>query len=88
MELKQALEAKRVVSFTYHEKVRIVEPHALGLNKSGEGLMRAWQQDEGWKLFKTAEIEDLELTDIVSEAPRPGYKPGDRALKSIVAELG
>lgn len=93
--LRSALEAKTVWRFDYDGMVRVVEPHALGTNKKGELILRAFQVDgdsasngQGWKLFvleRATQIEVLENGD--SQAPRPGYKPGDRAMVEILSEL-
>lgn len=94
-QLLQAVNNLCVVSFVYDGKVRIVEPHAVGTNKNGELIMRAYQTDGesatnpmAWKLFTVSKIENLALCpDFKSLAPRDGYKPDDRAMVTILAQL-
>jgi hypothetical protein len=93
--LRVALERRDLLQFNYDDKSRTVEPHALGLNKKGELVMRAFQvggqsatSDTGWKLFTLEKATDLVVVmDGESRAPRPGYKKGDKAMVTILAEL-
>jgi predicted DNA-binding transcriptional regulator YafY len=71
----------QIITFTYKDKVRLVEPHTLG----NDGKLSAYQlfPEEGWRLFL--------LKDMVQptfQEPRPGYKRGDQRLKEgILAEV-
>jgi predicted DNA-binding transcriptional regulator YafY len=89
--LKAALEQRHLLQFDYDDKPRLVEPHALGLNKKGEVILRAYQVDgetPGWKLFILERAEMITIRDDVeSMAPRPGYKAGDKAMTEVFAEL-
>jgi len=95
LDIASALRAKQVLSFEYDGKQRIVEPHAYGRNSKGDYILRGYQVDgesstsaRAWKLFSVAKIEDLEIAnDLESEAPREGYKMGDRQMAEILAEL-
>lgn len=92
--LTKALTDRRQVRFLYDDKIRTVEPHAVGFNKAGVPVMRGYQTDgesasspRAWKLFTISKIEDLTISNVESGAPRPGYKAGDTAMVRIVAEL-
>lgn len=70
---------------------RIVEVHAVGVSRAGNRLMRVWQVtggsrsgiNVGWKLMSINEASDLALTEQRSQAPRDGYRRGDRAMARI-----
>lgn len=80
-----AIQQRRIVSFIYKGEVRVVEPHALGLN----GRLRAFQlypEDDsrsGWRIF------DLDRMEVAKfKGPRPGYVMGDKGMpEGIVAQL-
>lgn len=38
-EIKQAIAAKKLVEFTYHNRLRVVEPHVLGVNAGAKQLL-------------------------------------------------
>lgn len=41
-----------------------------------------------WALLDLSKVQSAALTDIPSEAPRPGYKMGDKSLSpNIIAEI-
>ena len=85
---------RKVLAFEYDGKARLVEPHAVGINKKGEAVMRGFQftgdsatSASAWKLFTVSKMEALTILDMISHAPRPGYKAGDKAMSEILAEL-
>lgn len=91
-----AIENKRCLSIDYEPGLRLIEPHALGTGSDGQILLRAYQvsgasasgEPEHWKLFRVDRIRDVTPDDTPSEAPRPGYKRGDRAMKQgIISEI-
>ena len=91
-ECKEALASARRLSICYNGTCRTVEVHAVGISKSGNAIMRAWQLENGepagWKLFSVDKITQIAtLEDQTSEAPRPGYKPNDSAMAEIVCQI-
>jgi len=74
---------------------RIVEPHAYGVGAEGQELLRAYQttgvsqsgESRGWKLFRLDEIESIHVLRETFARPRPGYRPNDRAMSHIYAQL-
>ena len=92
--LTSAINNRKVVTFTYDEKPRMIEPHAVGTDSKGDIVLRGFQIDgesqtspRAWKLFKAEKIVDLEVTNVTFISARPGYKTGDRAMTEIFAQL-
>ena len=90
-----ALKQNKRIHLNYGGHSRTVEVHATGTSKAGKTMIRVWQiggdskskQPVGWKLFNLDGATDLAIADDASEAPRAGYKKGDRAMIDIIAQL-
>jgi hypothetical protein len=86
-----ALRQGKCLELRYDGFSRIVEVHAVGTSEEGNDLMRVWQvrggsvsnERSGWKLLRLDEAFGAHLTDEESEAPRKGYKCGDKAMMFI-----
>lgn len=94
--LRTALQVGKRVSFTYDHKPRVVEVHALGMDKSGDDVIRGYQVEGGsvsgspsdWRLFKVKRIAGVpQILDNDSLAPREGYSMGDKAMSVIDAQI-
>jgi predicted DNA-binding transcriptional regulator YafY len=92
--IKDAVPNRKVLAFEYDGKARLVEPHAVGNNKKGEAVLRGFQftgdsatSASAWKLFTISKIDALTVLDMISHAPRPGYKADDKAMTEIFAQL-
>ena len=91
---ESAIRQRRRLEFMYKGAWRSVEPHAYGLNKKGNRVIRCYQvmgdsesgQSEGWKLMLVDEIGEASLGDEFLDV-RDGYQPGDKGLAEIYAEL-
>jgi predicted DNA-binding transcriptional regulator YafY len=77
-----AIQNQHYFTFSYHGKVRLVEPHKLSTTR-----LEAYQvfPEPGWRVFKLDEIERA-----VFETPREGYRPGptkhiDEVLTEVAA---
>lgn len=76
------------LSISYNGYARIVEVHAVGVTRAGNRVMRVWQvsggsssgEPVGWKLMSVNEAHSLALTEQRSQAPREGYRRGDKAM--------
>jgi hypothetical protein len=76
----------------YH---RVVEVHACGYTREDNPVMRVWQvhgggvrnEPIGWKLLSLDEALGLAILSEKSDAPRLGYKRGDKAMARIVCPL-
>lgn len=91
-----AITNTKTLSIYYEPGLRLIEPHALGRGSEGQLLLRAYQvsgasasgEHEHWKLFRLDRMGSVTPDDTPSEAPRPGYKRGDKAMKGgIIAEV-
>lgn len=90
-----ALTSKRRLEIRYDGYVRVVEVHACGFTKDGHAVMRVWQvrggsvhnEPVGWKLLRLDETIGHGMLTEASEAPRFGYKRGDKAMRRIVCEI-
>ncbi len=91
----EALQKRVCLDLRYEGFTRTVEIHAVGTSNSGNTVMRVWQvrggnvhnEPVGWKLMRLDEIASAALTNEKSQAPRPGYKRGDKGMQRIICEL-
>lgn len=95
MDVRFAIENRRLLQFTYDGFTRLVEPHTFGVDGKGHYAIRAYQvsggsksgEYVGWKLFHVAEICSGTVLDEQFSGPRSGYKRGDKGFSRIFAEL-
>lgn len=92
--LVDAIQRRRVVTFVYDGLIRHVEPHAFGMSSADKPLLRGYQiagdsssKLPAWKLFDMNKADGLTLSDVSFIQAREGYKPGDRAMVRMIAEL-
>lgn len=91
----RAISELHLLSFSYRGYPRVVEPHAHGVSKAGNDVLRCFQVSGGsesgkvvdWKLMLVDEMSGLTVLSDSFSAPRPGYKPGDRGMVQIYCEL-
>ena len=89
----EAVECGRCLEIGYPECARIVEVHRVGIGRCGGHILSGWQirgpahERAGWKLLNLDEAEHLELTNIVSQAPRPDYRRGAKQFIGIICQL-
>lgn len=91
----EALTAGKRLGITYDGLTRVVEVHAVGQTAKGEPIMRAWQvrggsrsgNPEPWRIFRLDRTWQYAVLDERSEAPRSGYKRGDRAIAVIRCQI-
>lgn len=85
-----AINEKRRLSFTYHDKPRLVEPQCYGIGNTGKALLRVHQVRGGTQpepLFEVSKIRDLVALDEHFTGPGPNYTRNDSAMKTIFARL-
>jgi len=91
----EALRSKKCLELRYDGYARVVEVHAVGVKKDGTDAMRVWQvrggsvsgERTGFKLLDLDETFSAHMIDEKSNAPRFGYKHGDKALNPIYCQL-
>ncbi len=89
----EAIECGKCLEIGYPECTRIVEVHRVGIGRSGGHILSGWQvrgpahERAGWKLLNLDEAEHLELTTIISRAPRPDYRRGAKQFIGVICQL-
>ena len=90
-----AIHNRCVLRFTYNGHFRIVEPHAYGLSRALNEVIRCYQTGgtsrsgrvPAWRLMEVAQIEFLAVTEEHFVGERAGYKKGDKGMSTIFCEL-
>jgi len=92
--IKEAVLKQLCLSFDYENYDRTVEPHCVGLTTKNNYAVRAYQTlgssstgNLGWKMFEIGKMKNLKILDQEFSPARPGYKRGDKGMKTIIAEL-
>lgn len=89
--ISKAIEELKLIRFGYKGALRTVEPHSYGRQANGTDALCAWQLSGGsgqeFRLFRTGDVEMLQLLDENFDGPRPGYRRGDRRFVVMHAEL-
>jgi predicted DNA-binding transcriptional regulator YafY len=81
--------------------LREIEPVCLGVSKSGNKVLRAWEKGgashrgylgvrpiPGWRLFRSDKITSVNLTGEKFNSPRPNYNPnGDRSMSDVIINV-
>ena len=86
----RAILEKRRLRFSYHGRIRLVEPQCYGTGTRGTELLRAHQLSGGSQrepLFDVSKMSDVVLLDEVFTRPGPNYKRNDSAMKAIFCQL-
>ena len=94
MSIASAIQNRQLISFTYHGKSRLVEPHTYGIDGKGHRALRAYQiggiasEDiPCWRIFHESEMLALSVSGQRFAGPRPEYKTSDAAFSTILAQL-
>lgn len=90
-----ALSRSLCLELRYDGFTRVVEVHAVGVTNDGNDIMSVWQvrggsessERQGWKNMRLDETFSAHLIDEKSEAPRPGYKRGNKAIAFIKCQI-
>ena len=84
-----------VLEFTYQGRPRVVEPHAYGISRASNEVIRCYQTGGTsssdtvpcWRLMEVSQIESLTVTEEHFVGERPGYAKGDKGMSTIFCEL-
>ncbi|UUX95560.1 hypothetical protein [Aquabacterium sp. J223] len=95
MSIQSAIQNLNLLSFQYEGFSRTVEPHTYGIDGKGHYALRAYQvaggsrsgEYVGWKIFHVGEMFGLSALPTKFSGPRQGYKRGDKAFQTILAQL-
>ena len=89
-----AIKDRRVLKFRYKGIDRVVEPHAVGVSRTGKDVLRCYQtagrhitDGHSWDLCSLSSIFSLVVTEDVFSGERAGYSRGDKQMQRIYAEL-
>ena len=100
--IERGIERKVYMRFYYsgdkniERGYRTVRPAALGLNKKGDGLFRAFQvmgpsksgKSNPWRLFRTDKMDDITTSTKKFKSPGKGYNPsGDKTMASVTVNV-
>jgi hypothetical protein len=90
--LVDAIETKRVLSFTYRGKKRIVEPQCYGIATSGKEALRGHEPARVGPgttepHYTVGEMSGLSVLDQHFTKPGPNYTKNDSAMIYIFAQL-
>ena len=80
MPVCQAIQSRHLIALRYGDGWRLVEPGVHGHTADGREMLSAYQHrgasasnhSTGWKLFRVAVIDTLEVLDVALLAPRRG----------------
>jgi hypothetical protein len=92
--LIDAIHSRKVLLLFYIGIPRTVEPHAFGISREGNDVLSCYQiggqnirPGHEWDLLTISKITHLTPTGEVFAGARPLYKPGDKRMITIYAEL-
>ncbi len=93
-ELVSAIQQRHRITFVYGDERLDAEPHAYGLSKQEQPLLRAYVSapsvagsgEPAWLLFRVDRMSELTTQEQAFAAARPGYRRGDKAMSVIFAE--
>jgi len=93
--ISEAIKHHDILSLVYDGIPREVEPHAYGVSRKGNEILRCYQVTGGhnserpheWELLTVSKIGHLHDTGTHFSGPRPEYRRGDKAMAIIYEEL-
>lgn len=95
-EICSAINSKQVIEFYYNGGTRLVEPFCYGIHKNTNNeVLRGYQaggysesgESIGWKIFQTANISNLIITNEHFSGIREYYNPNDKAMTTIYCHV-
>lgn len=81
-----AIRNRHILTLTYGGIQRTVEPHAVGVSRMGNDVLRCYQTGgnipggQEWLLCELAKISGLTDTGTSFDGARPDYKKGDKDM--------
>ncbi len=91
----QAIYKRRLLKLRYHGYLRLVEPHAYGLDSAGDAVLVCFQVGGAGLSDAVADWKKLKLYEAVSVVetadtflhPRSGYVRNDPSFHALFAQL-
>ena len=87
----EAIEQRRLLSFTYKGEARIIEPYILGLDDAGTLTLSAVQvsggSGRGFRTFPLEGVSSLAATSRHFSRNHPDYNPRDRFFASVICQI-
>ncbi len=90
-----AINQKQLLSVTYDNIERVIEPHVYGKAANGKEYLRCYQVKGGhksstkhdWDLLEVSKVTSLSETGDCFLNARPDYVRVDKVIKTIYAQL-
>jgi predicted DNA-binding transcriptional regulator YafY len=93
-EITHAIDKREVLTFTYAQRHRVVEPHVFGIHNGKKQLLGYQIRGESssgglpaWRRFDVDGIVDLKVTDEEFPAHRPPPAGEDTTWDTVVARV-
>lgn len=91
MTICEAINNRRLLTFSYDGYNRTVEPHTCGNDKKGHEALRAYQigggsesgEYIGWKIFHVNEMRNISMLQEQFNGPRQEFNRNDSAFSYI-----
>lgn len=91
----EAIKKRRLLMFGYGDLVRVVEPHAFGVNSAGHEMLSAWLRpglsrndpEGGWRNYLTSDITNVQMLDETFAGSREGFNPADPRMREVYCVL-
>jgi hypothetical protein len=90
LDIIEAIENKRRITFSYHEKDRVVEIYLCGLNSKGQVLARGFEispANSGLKLWRLEEMSNIKITETSFLFAHPQFKAKDGQIIKTIAVI-
>ncbi|CAM2997084.1 hypothetical protein [Legionella worsleiensis] len=89
--LIDAIQNKKTISFSYHGKKRVVQPHHLGVFGIHDQI-HAYQVNSefttpGWKNFIVSSMQDICINQLNLFVPQSTYNPSNSKYSRIYASV-
>lgn len=84
----KAIKCRKILKIWYDPGWRLIEPHVLGYSSDHHLLLRAYQVSgalesgrmNGWRLFRSDQIGQIEEMSEQFKADHPDYNPRDKQM--------
>jgi len=89
-QLARAIRTRRLVRFHYGVEDRLVEPHALGHDKSSNLILSAWQlsgEASSWRSFQVEKMSAVAPSDQRFANARQGYNRAHPGLMRVICSI-